>query len=302
MRIGLTAQGSTADIVDQARSMEAAGFSSLWFASTTAGDPLVALAFAAAATSSIEVGTAVLQTYPCHPLLQANRATSVVDAAGRGFTLGIGPSHEFFVRGVYGLPYEHPGRNAEEYVQILTALLRGEAVDFDGESWTTHSGEKMAPVTHPVSVMLAAMGPRMLRVAGELTDGTMLFLAPPRAIETHIAPKLHAAAAAAGRGAPRIVAGMPVAVHDDADEARSAVAATFATYDTVPAYRHVMDVGGVTTVADMAVVGTKATVRRQLQDLVDAGATDVWPVILPVGGDPAGSMRRTREALAEMVG
>jgi F420-dependent oxidoreductase-like protein len=199
------------------------------------------------------------------------------------------------------LPYDHPGRNAEEYVRILTALLRNETVDFDGESWSTHSGEMMAHVAHPVPVMLAAMGPRLLRVAGELTDGTMLFLAPPRAIETAIAPKLHAAAASAGRGAPRIVAGIPVAVHDDVAEARAAVTAMFGYYDTVPAYRRVMDAGGVAGVADTGIVGTEASVRQQLHALVDAGATDVRPVILPVGDDPATSMQRTREALCGMV-
>src|SRR5271166_5719916 len=112
MRIGLTAGGSTTDeIVAYARAAEADGFNSIWFASVTTGDPLVALAVAGRETSSIELGTAVLQTYPCHPLLQANRAASVVNAMHRSFTLGIGPSHESVIPGSYGIPYDHPGRN-----------------------------------------------------------------------------------------------------------------------------------------------------------------------------------------------
>src|ERR1700704_359458 len=117
MRIGVTGGASSTDkIVAQAQRAEADGFCSLWYASTVAGDPLVAIAMAGRSTSSIELGTAVLQTYPCHPLLQANRAAAVADAMGRpGFTLGIGPSHESLIRDVYGMSYDHPGRSTEEY-------------------------------------------------------------------------------------------------------------------------------------------------------------------------------------------
>src|SRR5437016_5788333 len=147
------------------------------------------MAVAGRETSRIELGTAVLQTYPCHPLLQANRVASVVDAMGRaGFTLGIGPSHEPLIRGVFGLPYDHPGRSTEEYVRILTGVLRGEAVDFDGADWSAHNPAGMARVAHPVPVLVSALGPRLLRVAGQLADGTVLWMAPPRAIESHIAP------------------------------------------------------------------------------------------------------------------
>ena len=127
MRIGLTGGGGTVDkVVDQAKRAEADGFTSLWYASVVTGDPLVAIAIAGRETSRIELGTAVLQTYPCHPLLQANRAASVVGAMGRpGFTLGIGPSHEPLIRGVFGLSYDHPGRSTEEYVRILTARAAG---------------------------------------------------------------------------------------------------------------------------------------------------------------------------------
>src|SRR4051795_13028203 len=142
MRIGLTGGGNTVEqVVAAAQQAEADGFTSLWYASVVLGDPLVPMAIAGRETSAIELGTAVLQTYPCHPLLQANRAPSVVAAMGRpGFTLGVGPSHEPLVRGVYGLSYDHPGRSTEEYVRILTGLLRGDTVDFDGQDWTAHTG------------------------------------------------------------------------------------------------------------------------------------------------------------------
>jgi F420-dependent oxidoreductase-like protein len=306
MRIGLSGGGGTAEkIVAQARQAEADGFSSLWYASGVAGDPLVAMAIAGRETSRIDLGTAVLQTYPCHPLLQANRASSAAAAMGRpGFTLGIGPSHEPVVRGEYGLSYDHPGRSTEEYARILTALLRGEQVDVDGADWTAHSKGRVVTPPHPVPVLLAALGPRLLRVAGEVADGTIAWLAPPRALEAHIAPRIRAAAATAGRPAPRIVAGLPVAVHDDEAEARSAAAAIPGLGAEMASYQRVMDIGGARSAADVAIVGGEASVRSQLRALIEAGATDIWAAVLPVGADTAAraaSVRRTTSLLRELV-
>lgn len=303
MRIGLAGGGSSVErIVEQAERAEADGFDTLWYASAIAGDPLVAMALAGRATSSIELGTAVLQTYTCHPLLQANRVASVVSAMGRpGFTLGIGPSHEPVVRGVYGMAYDHPGRSTEEYVRVVTALLRGESVDFDGDDWTAHSDGRMVRVAHEVPVLVSALAPRLLRVAGEAADGTVLWMAPARAIETHVAPRIRAAASDAGRPAPRIVAGLPVAVHDDEVEARSVAATLFAGYGTLPNYRRILDIGGAAGPADAVIAGDEASVRAQLQGLVDAGATDVWAAVFPVGDDARASRRRTTDLLRELV-
>lgn len=301
MRIGLTARGSSTDeLVAQAVQAERDGFASLWFGHLVLGDPLVPIALAGRATSSIELGTAVLQTYPCHPLLQANRASSVAAAIGRpGLTLGVGPSHEHVVSHVYGLSYDRPGRSTEEYVRILTALLRGEEVEAEGEDWRVRSANRMVVPPQPVQVLLAALSPRLLRVAGEVTEGTILWLATAAAIESHIAPRIRAAAA--GRQ-PRIVAGLPVAVHDDVSEARAAAAASSGALDSVPNYRRVLDAGGSPGAADAAIVGPAASVRAQIRALVDAGASDVWAGIFPVGDDPAGSVRRSYEVLAELVG
>lgn len=301
MRIGLSgATTSSERTIRQAVEAEADGFSSLWFGTGLGGDPLVAMALAGRATERIELGTAVLQTFPCHPLLQANRAAATVEAMGRpGLTLGIGPSHEQSVRSTYGLSYDHPGRNTEEYANILVRLLRGETVDLDGEDWTAHSAGRMASVPHPVPVLVAAMGPRLLRVAGAVADGTVLWLATPRAIEEHVAPRIRAAAAAAGRSEPRIVAGVPVAVHHDEGDARAA-AATVAFADQ-PSYQRILERGGVNAGADAAIVGTERAVRQQLQGLIDAGATDVWASVFPVGPDRRASITQTMDLLRELV-
>ena len=304
MRIGLTGGGSSVQkIIAQARQAEADGFSSLWYASSVAGDPLVAMALAGRETTAIELGTAVLQTYPCHPLLQANRAAAVASAMDRpGLVLGIGPSHEPIVRGVYGLSYDHPGRSTEEYTVILTRALRGQPVDLDGADWTAHSADRVAAAPHPVPVLLAALGPRLLRVAGEVADGTITWLATARAIESSIAPRIRAAAAAAGRRDPRIVAGLPVAVHDD--EAQARVTAASVSYAAMDNYRRVMDLGGAASAADAAIVGDEASVTAQLRALIGAGATDIWAAVFAVGDDRpsrAASVRRTTGLLRELV-
>src|SRR5436190_6833000 len=204
MRIGLNGGASTVDrMVEQAVEAEADGFSSLWYPSAVAGDPLVAMAIAGRATTTLELGTAVLQSYSSHPALMANRVLAVVAVMGRdGFTLGIGPSHEPVIEGSFGMSYATPGRHTEEYVTILTELLHGEAVEFHGDEFNVRLGAPTAAAGASVPVLVAALGRRLLRVAGGVADGTILWMANARAIATHVAPVIRAAAGAAGRDAP----------------------------------------------------------------------------------------------------
>ena len=141
---------------------------------------------------------------------------------------------------------------------------------------------------HPVPILVSALAPRLLRVAGTYADGTVLWMAPPAAIESHIAPRINAAASAAGRPAPRIVAGLPVAVHDDEAEARAAATATAGMYAGQPNYQRILQIGGAASPADAAIVGKELSVKAQLQSLLDAGATDIWAAMFPVGDDPRG--------------
>jgi F420-dependent oxidoreductase-like protein len=302
MRIGITGGGSTADrIIQQAVDAEGDGFSSLWYASAVFGDPLVAMALAGRATSTIELGTSVLQTYTCHPVLQANRGASTAGAMGRpGLTIGVGPSHAPAIEGAYGLSYDHVGAHTEEYVTVLGSLLRGKGIDHRGEHFRVNI-PAVAPLAQPVSVMLSALAPRLLRVAGELTDGTILWMANARSIEAHVAPRIQAAATAAGRPAPRIVAGLPVAVHDDEAEARETAAQVFAGYGVLPNYRRILDIGGAAEPADAAIVGDEASVTAQIEALFDAGTTDVWAAPFPVGDDRSASRHRTRALLKELA-
>jgi F420-dependent oxidoreductase-like protein len=302
MRIGLTGGASSVDkMIEQAVQAEADGFSSVWYPSAVGGDPLVTMAMAGRATSTIEFGTAVLQTYTSHPVLLANRAASVVAGMGRaGLALGIGPSHRPAIEDVYGLSYEHVGRHTEEYVRVLAPLLRGEPVSFEGEHFRVHVDGNATP-PFPIPLLMAALAPRLLRVAGELADGTILWMANARSIAAHVAPRIHAAAESAGRASPRIVAGLPVAVVDDESEGRRAAGEIFAGYGVLPNYRRILDIGKAEGPSDAAIVGDEASVASQIGALFDAGATDVWAAPFPVGGDRRASRRRTLECLRSLV-
>lgn len=280
MRIGLPGAGSSTEkIVRQAERAEADGFTSLWYASAVMGDPLAAMAVAGRATSTIELGTSVLVTYACHPLLQAARARATADAAGAGrITLGLGPSHRPVVEDVLGLSYATPGADTEAYVDTVTREL--------GQD---------------VPVLVAALAPRLLRVAGQLAAGTITWMATARAIEAHVAPRIRRAAADAGRPAPRVVAGLPVAVHDDVAEARATAAEQFAVYGTLPNYQRILAHGGAAGPAEAAIVGDEDEVAAALQGLLDAGATDIWAAPFAVGDDPAASRARTRTLLKDLV-
>jgi alkanesulfonate monooxygenase SsuD/methylene tetrahydromethanopterin reductase-like flavin-dependent oxidoreductase (luciferase family) len=278
MRIGLSAGAGTAErAIEQAVEAEAAGFSSLWYPGAVGGDPLIQMALAGRATTRLELGTSVLQTYTCHPTLQASRIKAVAAAIGRPVTLGVGPSHQMGVEHL-GMSYEGVGRHTEEYVRALAGLLGDE-----------------------IPVLLAALGPRLLRVAGEWASGTILWMANARAIESHVAPRITRAASEAGRPAPRIVTGLPVAVHDDVAAARTAAAEQFAIYGSLPNYQRILAHGGITSPAEAAVVGDEQSVTGQIEDLFAAGATDVWAAPFAVGDDHSASRRRTRALLANLA-
>ena len=302
MRIGLTGGASTVDrMVDQAARAEADGFSSLWYPGAMGGDPLVAIALAGRSTERIELGTSVLQTYTAHPALQFARAAAVSAAVGRpGFVLGLGPSHRPAIEDAYGLSYEHPGRHTEEYMRVLASLLRGDRVDFEGEEFRVHLPAG-APPEQPVSLMVSALAPRMLRVAGSLTDGTILWMANSKAIASHVAPRVREAAASAGRPEPRVVAGLPVAVVDDESEGRRVASEIFAGYGILPNYRRILDIGGAEGPGDAALIGDEGSVTDQIRQLFDAGATDFWAAPFPVGDDHRRSRQRTRDLLRSLT-
>ena len=299
MKIGLSAGGSLDRMIGQVQEAEADGFHTVWFAGGVGVDPLTVIAVAGRETERIELGTSIIPTYPRHPLAMAQQAAGVQQAiGGEGrVTLGIGVSHRPAVEDMLGIPYDRPGKNMHEYLSVLRPLLHDGKVAFDGEFYKVRA--QMAP--QPLPVLVAALAPVMLRATGALAEGTITWMANARAIETHVSPILRAAAADAGRDEPRIVVGLPVAVCDDPAEGKADAATQFAGYGQLPNYQRILEHGAADGPGDAAIVGDEASVTAQLQALLDAGGTDVWAAIFPVGADRRASRDRTRALLQSLL-
>lgn len=311
MRIGVFVGSATAsrtsvpELLANAREAEAHGFTTAWVPHMPWSlDALNALTLASTVTERIELGTAVVPTFPRHPIAMAQEALTVQAASGGRLLLGIGPSHRPVIERMLGIPYEQPAANTEEYVEVLRRAFQAgsaseQTVDYDGSQFRVHAMLEV-PGSTPPSLMVAALGPRMLDLAGRLTDGTITYWADERAIGEHVAPRITAAATAAGRPAPRVVAGMPVAVVDDVDAAKAEVHQMFADYRQLDIYRRILDHGSTGQPGDVAIVGTERDVRARLQAFADAGATDICAAVLGLGDEPARVRDATLDVLASL--
>jgi F420-dependent oxidoreductase-like protein len=223
----------------------------------------------------------------------------VQEAIGNRLALGIGLAHKVSVEGTLKIPFERPAKHMDEYLSVLLPALRERSVSFTGDIWSAEIEQVSgAPGAQPPSVMLAAMGPRMLRLAGERTDGTILWLSGPKAISSVIKPALDAAAADAGRPAPRICASVPVCVTTKPDEVRQLIGALLEGYNDLPSYRGVMDAEGAGGPADVSVIGSEEQVREGLAAFADAGTTDFAAVEFPTNPEET---EGTRALLAEVA-
>jgi len=292
---GLLGPGTSIDeIVAFAQRVEAMGFATLWMAHIFGLDAIATQGLVGRETRRIELGTAVVPTYPRHPLIMAQEArTAGVFSEGR-FTLGVGLSHKIVIEDVFGYSFARPARHMREYLEVLAPALRGEVVRHRGEQYQV-TGQIDLPGAPEVPLLVAALGEKMLQIAGEHADGTITWMCGPRTIESHIAAILGAAARGAGRRAPRVVAGCPVVLTSNPDEAREMIGKGLEIYGTLPSYRAMLDREGAAGPADIAVVGDEANLRTQLNRYRDAGVTDFDAAIVPLD---EGAADRTLEFLA----
>ncbi len=286
-------------LVDEIVQMEEQGFASYWTPQVGTFDALTMLALAGQATSEIELGTAVVPSYPRHPSALAQQAATVNALCGGRLVLGVGPSHRPGIEAL-GLAYDRPARHMREYVTILKALGAEGWVDFEGEMYRVKTGFA-CPEASPLTVVVSALAPLMLKAAGEVADGTVTWMVGPRTIADRTVPGITAAAAAAGREAPRVVVGLPVCVHDDKAQATARAVQIFQGYGMLPNYRRQLDAEGIDQAGEIAVVGNEDDVTAQLQAFFDAGATEVIASIYPAGDDSRGSFARTTELLQALA-
>ena len=285
------------EVAAEAAAAEEQGFSSAWCTHITRGiDSLTTIAAAAGMTSQIELGVGVVPSYPRHPMALAQSAATVQALAGGRFVLGVGVSHRPVIEGMHGLDYSSQIGHLREYLTVLNGLLADGSVHFEGEHYRVH-GEFTVPGTSSVPVIVGALAAGMCRLGGELADGVTTWLAGPKSLEEVVVPAVTGGAEAAGRPAPRVLAGIPVAVDTDRERARAATARTFGRYGTLVNYRRLFEREGVDGPVGLAITGDEETVRSRIQAMFDAGATDVWAVPFDTGSG-TGS---TRELLLELA-
>jgi 5,10-methylenetetrahydromethanopterin reductase len=277
MRLGLFGtkvnDGTVDDVVEEARQAATDGFTTYWASQIFGHDALTALAIVGREVPGIELGTSVVPTYPRHPMVLAQQALTVNAAAGGRLCLGVGLSHQIVIESMMGLSFAKPVRHLREYLTVLGALARGEPVAFDGEDYRVHA-TLTVPGAAPFPIVVAALGSQTLKVTAELADGTLTWCTGPETLAGHTIPTITAAAEAAGRPAPRVIAALPVCVTDDARSARERAAKIFSVYGQLPSYRAMLDREGAEGPADIAVVGSAAEVTDRVGALAGIGVTD----------------------------
>jgi F420-dependent oxidoreductase-like protein len=291
MRIGLLVEAADLDsAVAGVRLAAEEGFASAWLAQLFSFDAITVCALAGREIPGIELGTAVVPTFPRHPVALAIQAVTAALASGDRFALGIGLSHQMVIEGMLGMSFDKPARYMREYLETLMPLLHEGRVDYEGEFFQVH-----APINAmgaaPPPVLVAALGPAMLKVTGELADGTITWMTGPRTLSDHIVPSI--TKAAAGRPVPRVVAALRTCVTDSADDARERIGRDVAIYGSLPSYRAMLDREGAAEPADVAIVGDEDHVAGVIRGLGDIGVTDFAAV-------PAGTpeeIARTRALL-----
>ncbi len=272
------------------------GFASAWMANIFGLDALTALAVAGSQVPGIELGTAVVPAYPRHPAALAQQALTTATALGGRLTLGIGLSHKIVIEDMYGYSFDRPARYMSEYLSILLPLLDGQQASFRGETLRAEIGLS-SPRPGRVPVLLAALAPQMLRLAGQRADGTVLWMTGPATVRDYIVPAIREAAAAAGRPSPRVVCLLPVCVTDDPDGARARANRVLAIYGQLPSYRAMLDREGAAQPGDVVLAGGEDAVAAQIMALEEAGVTDFVAAEYSHGDEQA----RTRALLKSLI-
>lgn len=303
MRIGIMlgtdrVAHSIDDIVAVTKQVEAAGLDNVWMANIRAHDAITALAIAGRETTRIGVGTAVTPSYPRHPIALAQHALTAAAATRGRFTLGIGVSHKVVIEHMHGLSYAQPARHMREYLEILMPLLRGESVTYAGEHYHVQDIALETPDATPPPVVLAALGPVMLKLAGTYADGTNTWMVGPKTMEQHIVKRITDAASAAGKPSPLVVGGFPVVVTDKPEEAKAALEEPLALYGRLPSYRAMLDREGIAAPTELAIIGDEAKVGREIERLRDIGVTDFMAAIFALEVD---TFDRTLAMLASLT-
>jgi len=281
--------------VARARLAERLGYESVWVTQLPdARDASLVIAAYAAATGKVKLGTGVLPLYPRHPTAMTQMAATLDELTHGRFILGLGVSHKVTVEGMWGMRLESPVDAMREYLDIVRTSLRDGGCDFEGRYFTArwrYSG----PRPDSLPIMISALNPRMLELAGELTDGIVLWMCAPQYIERHVIPAVRAGREKAGKSMEgfEVVAAVPVSLTSDRAGAQEVFRRTVGTYSALPYYRKMLDASGYAEqlaagdptnamLDDLAGLGDERQVRDAVRRYREAGVT--LPAVGPFTG------------------
>lgn len=294
--IGADGTSSTLDdIIDVAKNAETAGLDNVWLANIFSFDAISTLAIIGRETQRIGLGTAVTPTYPRHPTAIAQQALTTAAASNNRFTLGIGLSHQVVIESMLGMSYDKPAKHMREYLSVLMPLVRGEQANFQGDEYRVAGVDLNIPGADTMPVVIAALGPVMLKLAAEMADGTNTWMVGPKTMENHIIASLRAA----GGADAKVVGGMPIVLTTNVDAARAKIAEDLTIYGQLPSYRAMLDREGAAGPADIAIVGDENQVRGAIKRFEDIGVTDFNAAIM---NTEEGAYERTLEFLGSITG
>jgi F420-dependent oxidoreductase-like protein len=283
------------ELVARTREIAAAGVRTAWLSQGYDQESLTVLAAIAREVPDVELGASVVVVQPRHPRVLAAQALTVQAAAHGRFVLGLGVSHPGLLE-VYDVPFEKPVAALRAHLDVLLPVLEGRRVPGATGAGSDPAETTVRGAAPRVPVLLGALGPAMLRLAGERTEGTITFLAGPRTIGEHVVPTITRAAETAGRGRPRVVVGLPVAVTAEPDRVRAEVAAAYAWYAALPSYRTALDRDGFADAGAVVIAGDEDEVADGLRRYAALGATDA--LVSPVGDEK--ERHRTLELLGAL--
>jgi F420-dependent oxidoreductase-like protein len=268
----------------------------------------MALALAGDVTSTLELGIAVVPTWPRHPLVMAQQAATASAATGGRFRLGVGPSHAPLMQ-MYGIEFDRPISHVREYLAVVRGLLADGQVSFAGERYQVTGFLDVADAPAP-PVMLSVLRPQMARLAGAAADGALCWLTPAPYLHEVVVPNVRAGATAYDRGAPPVIAELPCALSADRDAVHAMAARDLAIYPQVPFYRAMFEAAGVPLAGrgwsdemiDAAVLhGDEGGLATAIRGLFDAGADEVVLSPFGVGDDPARSQAECIRVLSDIA-
>jgi len=283
------------DVIKTAQNVENAGLDNVWLANIFSFDAITTLALIGRATQRIGLGTAVTPTYPRHPTAIAQQALTTAAATNNRFTLGIGLSHQVVIETMLGMSYDKPAKHMREYLSVLMPLARGEQANFQGEQYKVQGVALDIPGAERLPVVIAGLGPVMLKLAAEMADGTNTWMVGPSTMDSHILPALHKA----GSSDPTVVAGLPIVLTTNVDAAKEKIAQDLTIYGQLPSYRAMLDREGAAGPADIAIVGDENQLRGAIKRFEDMGVTDFNAAIMDT---EEGAYDRTLEFLASVKG